>query len=62
MGPDHIWLADRTRELDSLRAVIAALEAGQYPGAVRGAGVPARPGQPVPVTIGKKPEEPGHAC
>ena len=62
MGPDHIWLAERNRELDSLRAIIAALEAGQYPGAVRGAGVPARPGQPVPVTIGKKPEEPGHAC
>lgn len=62
MGPDHIWLAERNRELDSLRAIIAALEAGQCPGAVRGAGVPARPGQPVPVTIGKKPEEHGHAC
>jgi Phage integrase family len=61
MGPDHIWLAERNRELDSLRAIIAALEAGQCPGAVRGAGVPARPGQPVPVTIGKKPEEHGHA-
>ena len=61
MGPDHIWLAERNRELDSLRAIIAALEAGQCPGAVRGAGVPARPGQPVPVMIGKKPEEHGHA-
>jgi hypothetical protein len=61
MGPGHIWLAERTRELDSLRAIIAALEAGQRPGAVRGAGVPARPGQPVPVTIGSKPEEHGHA-
>jgi hypothetical protein len=61
MGPGHVWLAERTRELDSLRAIIAALEAGQCPGAVRGAGVPARPGQPVPVTIGKKPEEHGHA-
>ena len=48
--------------LASLRAIIAALEAGQRPGAVRGAGVPARPGQPVPVTIGKKPEDHGHAC
>ena len=61
MGPDHIWLAERTRELASLLAIIAALEAGQCPGAVRGAGVPARPGQPVPLTIGKKPEEHGHA-
>jgi hypothetical protein len=61
MGPDHVWLAERNRELDSLRAIIAALDTGQCPGAVRGAGVPARPGQPVPLTIGKKPEEHGHA-
>ena len=60
MGPGHVWLAGRNAELASLRAIIAALEAGQRPGAVRGAGVPARPGQPVPVTIGKKPEEYGH--
>ncbi len=57
MGPGHIWLAERTRELTSLRAITAALEAGQCPGAVRGAGVPARPGQPAPVTISKKPED-----
>ena len=62
MGPGHIWLAGRNAELASLRAITAALEAGQRPGAVRGAGVPARPGQPVPVTIGKKPEDHGHAC
>ena len=61
MGPEHVWLAGRNAELASLRAIIAALEAEQRPGAVRGAGVPARPGQPVPVTIGKKPEEHGHA-
>ena len=61
MGPGHVWLAERTRELDSLRAIIAALEAGRCPGAVRGAGVPARPGRPVPVTIGNKPQEHGHA-
>ncbi len=61
MGPDHIWLAERARELSSLRAIIAALETGPCAGAVRGAGVPARPGQPVPVTIGKKPEDHGHA-
>src|SRR6266702_1316469 len=30
MGPGHVWLAERNRELDSLRAIIAALEAGQY--------------------------------
>jgi hypothetical protein len=61
MGPGHVWLAGRNAELASLRAIIAALEAGQRPGAVRGAGVPTRPGQPVSVTIGKKPEEHGHA-
>jgi integrase len=61
MGPGHIWLAERNAELASLRAITAALQAGQCPGAVRGAGVPARPGQPVPVTIGKKPEDHGHA-
>ncbi len=61
MGPGHIWLAGRNAELTSLRAIIAALEAGQRPGAVRGAGVPARPSQPVPVTIGKKPGDHGHA-
>ena len=55
MGPGHVWLAGRN--------------AGNWPrcgrssprskpgsaGAVRGAGVPARPGQPVPVTISRKP-------
>ena len=56
-----VWLAGRNAELASLRAITAALEAGQRPGAVRGAGVPTRPGQPVSVTIGKKPEEHGHA-
>jgi hypothetical protein len=61
MGPGHIWLAERNAELASLRAIITALEARQRPGAIRGAGVPARPGQPVPVTIGKKPEDHGHA-
>jgi len=61
MGPDHVWLAERARELASLRAIIAALKTGPCGGAVRGAGVPARPGQPVPVTIGKKPEDHGHA-
>ncbi len=61
MGPGHVWLAERTRELASLRAIAAALEAGQCPGAVRGAGVAARPGQPVPVTISKKPEGHGDA-
>lgn len=61
MGPGHIWLAGRNAELASLGAIIAALEAGQRPGAVRGAGVPARPSQPVPVTIGNKPEDHGHA-
>jgi integrase len=61
MGPGHVWLAGRNAELASLRAIIAALQAGQRPGAVRGAGVPARPGQPVPVTIGKKPEDHRHA-
>ncbi|HUK67616.1 MAG TPA: hypothetical protein VLW50_02505 [Streptosporangiaceae bacterium] len=57
MGPDHIWLAERARELASLQAIIAALETGPC-GAARGAGVPARPGQPVPVTISRKPR--GH--
>jgi integrase len=61
MGSGHIWLAGRNAELASLRAIIAALEAGQRPGAVRGAGVPARLSQPVPVTIGKKPGDHGHA-
>jgi integrase len=55
MGPGHIWLAGRNAELASLRAIIAALETGPCAGAVRGAGVPARPGQPVPVTISRKP-------
>jgi len=55
MGPDHVWLAERGKELASLRAIIAALEAGSCAGAVRGAGVPARPGQPVPVTISRRP-------
>ena len=58
MGPDHIWLAERNRELASLRAIIAALETGPCAGAVRGAGVPARP---VPVTIGRKPGGHGNA-
>jgi integrase len=61
MGPDHIWLTERARELASLQAIIAALEAGRRPGAVRGAGVPARPSQPVPITIGTKPEDHRHA-
>jgi len=61
MGPGHIWLAGRNAELASLRAIIAALEARQSPGAVRGAGVPARPSQPVTITIGKEPEDPRHA-
>ena len=60
MGPRHVWLTERNAELASLRAIIAALETSPC-GAVRGAGVPARPGQPVPVTISKKPEEHGHA-
>ncbi len=60
MGPGHIWLAERNAELGSLRAIIAALEARQCSGAVRGAGVPARPGQPVPVTITQKPGDPEH--
>jgi len=55
MGPDHVWLAERGKELASLRAIIAALEPGPCAGAVRGAGVPARPGQPVPVTISRQP-------
>ena len=61
MGPDHIWLTERNRELASLQSVIAALETGPCAGAVRGAGVPARPGQPVPVTIGRKPGGHGNA-
>ena len=61
MGPDHIWLTERNRELASLQAIIAALETGPCAGAVRGAGVPARPGQPVPVTIGRKPGGHGNA-
>jgi hypothetical protein len=61
MGPDHIWLAERNRELASLRAIIDALAAQTSAGAVRGAGVPARPGQPVPVMIGRKPEDHRHA-
>jgi hypothetical protein len=55
MGPGHVWLTERNAELASLRAIIAALETGSSGGAVRGAGVPARPGQPVPVTISRKP-------
>ena len=55
MGPGHVWLTERNAELASLRAIIAALEAGPGGGAVRGAGVPARPGQPVLVTISRKP-------
>jgi hypothetical protein len=61
MGPDHIWLAERTRELASLQAIIAALTARPCAGAVRGAGVPARPGQPAPVTISHKPGGQGSA-
>jgi integrase len=61
MGPGHIWLAERARELDSLRAIIAALSAGPCGGAIRGAGVPARPGQPVPITISDKPGGHGNA-
>jgi integrase len=61
MGPDHIWLTERNRELASLRAITAALGTGPRTGAVRGAGVPARPGQPLPVTIGRKPERHGNA-
>lgn len=55
MGPGHVWLTERNAELASLRAIIAALETGSSGGAVRGAGVPARPGQPVSVTISRKP-------
>jgi hypothetical protein len=61
MGPDHIWLAERTRELASLRAITAALAAQPCAGAVRGAAVPDRPGQPVPVTISHKPGGHGSA-
>ena len=61
MGPGHIWLTERARELASLRAIIAALGTGSCGGAVRGAGVPARPGQPVPVTISRKPGGHGNA-
>ena len=61
MGPGHIWLTERNRELDSLRAIIAALSAGPCEGAIRGAGVPARPGQPVPITISDKPGGHGDA-
>ena len=61
MGPGHVWLAERNAELASLRAIIAALETGSSGGAVRGAGVPARPGQPVPVTISRKPGGHGDA-
>ena len=61
MGPGHVWLAGRNAELASLRAIIAALETGSCGGAVRGAGVPARPGQPVPVTISRKPGGHGDA-
>ncbi len=60
MGPGHIWLTERTAELASLQAIIASLEA-QPCGAIRGAGVPARPGQPVPVTITTKPGGHGDA-
>jgi hypothetical protein len=60
MGPGHVWLTERNAELASLRTIITALETGQYPGAIRGPGVPARPGQPVPITIGNKPEDHGH--
>jgi integrase len=58
MGPDHIWLTERARELASLRAIIAALAAGSCGGAVRGPGVPTRP---VPVTISPKPGGHGNA-
>jgi Phage integrase family len=55
MGPGHIWLTERNTELASLRAIIAALSAGPCGGAIRGAGVPARAGQPAPITISDKP-------
>jgi integrase len=61
MGHGHVWLTERNAELASLRAIIAALETGSCGGAVRGAGVPARPGQPVPVTISHKPGGHGDA-
>ena len=61
MGPDHIWLTERNRELASLQAIIATLTARPRAGTVRGAGVPARPGQPVPVTISRKPGGHGSA-
>ena len=61
MGPGHVWLTERNAELASLRAIIAALETGSCGGAVRGAGVPARPGQPVTVTISRKPGGHGDA-
>ncbi len=41
MGPGHIWLAERARELDSLRAIIAALSAGPCGVRVRSKIVPA---------------------
>jgi hypothetical protein len=61
MGPGHIWLTERNTELASLRAIIAALGTGSCGGAIRGAGVPARAGQPVPVTISRKPGGHGNA-
>src|SRR6266581_8504148 len=60
MGPGHVWLTERNAELASLRTIITALETSPC-GAVRGAGVPARPGQPVPVTISQKPGGHGNA-
>ncbi len=57
MGPEHVWLAERTKELASLCAIIAALEVQPCPGAVRGAGTAARTRGPVPVTIGDKPTQ-----
>lgn len=61
MGPGHVWLTERNAELASLRAIIAALGTGSCGSAVRGAGVPARPRQPVPVTISSKPGGHGDA-
>jgi integrase len=60
MGPDHVWLTERSRELASLRAIIASLAAQPCPGALRGAGTSARTGRPVPVTITAKPKDHQH--
>ena len=56
MGHGHIWLTERMTEslagVDHRRA-----QAGRR-GAIRGAGVPARSGQPVPITISDNPRRP----